>query len=194
MAVMVQEPPVQEEQDALLEVFLSLDTPKGFRAELIDGEIVVTPPPVSQHEMIVGEITMQVGRDASARFHAAANKGLIMPSGGRCPSGYVIPDGTFALAELLVFKNEKPWTEPDGVAMVVEVTSRRAERDRGAKRYCYARGGIPLYLLVDREREEVTLHSKPEDGDYHQLNVMPYGKPLPIPEPFGFDLDTADFS
>lgn len=31
--------------EVLLEGFLALDTPEGFRAELIEGEIVVTPPP-----------------------------------------------------------------------------------------------------------------------------------------------------
>jgi hypothetical protein len=31
--------------DFLLEEFLKLETPEGYRAELIDGEIVMTPPP-----------------------------------------------------------------------------------------------------------------------------------------------------
>ncbi len=29
----------------LLQTFLALDVPQGFRAELIEGEIVVSPPP-----------------------------------------------------------------------------------------------------------------------------------------------------
>ncbi|WP_344589499.1 hypothetical protein [Actinomadura vinacea] len=42
---MALEPKTQEE--ILLEGFLDLRTPEGFRAELIDGEIVVTPPPAA---------------------------------------------------------------------------------------------------------------------------------------------------
>lgn len=82
---------------------------------------------------------------------------------------------------------------PEGVALVVEVTSTKPQADRGAKRRCYARGGIPLYLLIDRDDSSVTLFSDPENDDYRQLLTIPYGKPLPLPEPFAFDLETSDF-
>lgn len=81
----------------------------------------------------------------------------------------------------------------DGVAMVLEVTSTKPQVDREAKRRCYARGGIPLYLLVDRETTSITMFSDPEKDDYRQHCARPFGKPLTLPEPFGFDLDTADF-
>lgn len=62
-----------------------------------------------------------------------------------------------------------------------------------AKPYRYARGGIPLYLPVKGEASSVTLFSDPEGGDYRQVVTVPFGRPLPLPEPFGFDLETADF-
>jgi hypothetical protein len=36
--------------EGLPEIFLALDTPEGFRAELSEGEIVVTQPPDGEHE------------------------------------------------------------------------------------------------------------------------------------------------
>jgi hypothetical protein len=33
-----------------LEGFLALNTPEGFRAELIEGEVAVTPPPDGDHD------------------------------------------------------------------------------------------------------------------------------------------------
>lgn len=65
MTAMAHEPLTQAE--VLLEGFLALDTPEGFRAELIEGEIVVTPPPDGDHEDYIGLIVDQVARRARTR-------------------------------------------------------------------------------------------------------------------------------
>lgn len=191
MTAMAHEPLTQAE--VLLEGFLALDTPEGFRAELIEGEIVVTPPPDGDHEDYIGLIVDQVARRARTRMQFSGNKGLKLRSGGGCPKNHAIPDGTFAPLELRLFRGAESWMAPEGVALVVEVTSTKPQADREAKRRCYARGGIPLYLLIDRDDSSVTLFSDPENDDYRQLLTIPYGKPLPLPEPFAFDLETADF-
>ncbi|MFI0501914.1 Uma2 family endonuclease [Streptomyces albogriseolus] len=77
--------------------------------------------------------------------------------------------------------------------VLLEVTSTKPRADREAKRRCYARGGIPLYLLVDRETSSITLFGDPEGDEYREHRTRPLGKPLTLPEPFAFDLDTADF-
>jgi Uma2 family endonuclease len=193
MTVMVDEPLSQEEDDALLEGFLALDTPEGFRAELIDGEIVVTPPPGSGHERNIGKIVKQVLRERGAEFDFLPNKGLVVPAADLERTERAIPDGTFVPVEPDVFEDDEPWSRPDGVVLVIEVTSSRPERDRVAKRRGYARAGIPLYLLVDREEERTTLFSGPDEHDYGHTDQVPFGKSLPLPEPFGFELDTSEF-
>ncbi|MFJ8043208.1 Uma2 family endonuclease [Kitasatospora sp. NPDC096147] len=166
----------------LLEAFLALDTPEGFKAELIEGEIIVTPPPDGDHEGAIGRIVTQVIRRYPGDITVAGNKGLIVP-GDR-----YIPGVTFA--EEGAFDGQDSWMLPEGVLMVVEVTSRKPGRDREAKRRGYAAAGIPLYLLVDRGKNEVVLHSDPWRGDYHGVKGVPTGQPLPLPAPFGFDLST----
>ncbi|MFI1563176.1 Uma2 family endonuclease [Streptomyces sp. NPDC020490] len=188
---MAHEPLTQAE--VLLEGFLALDTPEGFRAELIDGEIVVTPPPDGDHEDYIGLIVEEVIRKSRTRMQFAGNKGLKLRSGGGCPKDHAIPDATFAPMELRLYRGAEPWMPCDGVAMVLEVTSTKPAADREAKRRCYARGGIPLYLLVDREAASVTLFSEPRNDDYRQVCTLPFGKPLPLPEPFAFELETTDF-
>lgn len=191
MTAMAHEPLTQAE--VLLEGFLALDTPEGFRAELIEGEIVVTPPPDGDHEDYIGLIVDQVARRARTRMQFSGNKGLKLRSGGGCPKNHAIPDGTFAPLDLRLFRGADPWMPCEGVALVVEVTSTKPQADREATRRCYARGVIPLYLLIDRDDSSVTLFSEPEGDDYRQHTTIPYGKPLPLPEPFAFDLETGDF-
>jgi Uma2 family endonuclease len=191
MTAMAHEPLTQEE--VLLEGFLALDTPEGFRAELIEGQIVVTPPPDGEHEKYISRIVRQVIRQSRTDMDFSGNKGLRLRSGGGCPKDHVVPDVPFAPIELDLFGNASSWMPCDGVAMVLEVTSTKPKADREAKRRCYARAGIPLYLLVDRDAASVTLFSDPEKDEYRELCTRPFGKPLALPEPFAFDLETADF-
>ncbi|MGW3492802.1 Uma2 family endonuclease [Streptomyces sp. NPDC001020] len=191
MTVVAHEPITAAE--GLLETFLGLETPEGFRAELIEGEIVVTPPPDGDHEDYIELIVEQVYGRSRTRMQFSGNKGLKLQSGGACPRDHVIPDGTFAPRALRLYRGADSWMPCDGVAMVLEVTSTKPQTDREAKRRCYARGGIPLYLLIDRDASSITLFSDPENDDYRQHCTLPFGKPLALPEPFAFDLDTADF-
>ncbi|RPF33071.1 Uma2 family endonuclease [Streptomyces sp. TLI_185] len=191
MTAMAHEPLTQEE--VLLEGFLALDTPEGFRAELIEGEIVVMPPPDGEHEKYISRIVRQVIKRSSTEMDFSGNKGLRLRSGEACPKNHVVPDVTLAPLERDLFGGADSWMPCDGVAMVLEVTSTKPKADREAKRRCYARGGIPLYLLIDRDAASVTLFSDPEKDDYRELCTRPFGKPLTLPAPFAFDLETADF-
>jgi Uma2 family endonuclease len=146
--------------DFLLEDFVTLDTPQGYRAELIAGEIVVTPPSNGDHEDIIGQFVKQVLRHSAAEMDFSADKGLIIPARGEVGEGRVIPDITFAPTALRLFRGAPPWMASAGVAMVAEVTSQRPgparpgpERKAPRLRRGYAVAEIPLYLLVDRQRK-----------------------------------------
>lgn len=170
----------------VLEAFLALDTPPGYRAELIDGEIIVTPPPDGNHETAFSKIMKQIVRRSSADLDVSAHKGLITPLGRFIPDLTIGPEGIFA--------DKEPWMSTEGVLMVMEVTSRDPNRDRVAKRKGYAAAGIPLYLLLDRQERSVVLHSEPDldAGDYLIVHNASYGKDVPLPAPFDFALETVD--
>jgi Uma2 family endonuclease len=194
MLTMTREPDMPA--DSLLEDFHALDagTPEGFRAELIDGEIVVTPPPDGNHRRIIGRIVKQVIRESGKEMDFDGHRGLIVSSRGLAVSGHVIPDITFAPAEMDLFRDAPSWMRPTGVVMVVEVTSSQARADREAKRHAYAAAQIPLYLLVDRRAQRVSLFSGPVRDEYQTLSAVPFGGSIELPEPLCFKLETTDFT
>ncbi|MFF3624851.1 Uma2 family endonuclease [Streptomyces sp. NPDC002467] len=83
---------------------------------------------------------------------------------------------------------------PDQTLLIVEVTSESdAETDRVVKRKRYAEYGAPLYLLIDRVEETVTLFSGPGRLGYTRTEgPHPFGAALRLPEPFGIVLDTSE--
>ena len=177
----------------LLDWFVDLDTPEGLRAELIEGELVVTLVPDGHHEHCISRTARQVYRRSSAEMEFSASKGLLLPGADGFPKDHVIPDGTFASKKLQLYRGADTWMPGEGVALVLEVTSAKPQTDRETKRRCYTRGGIPLYLLVDREASWTTLFSDPASDDYREIRADAFGKPLTLPDPFAFDLDTSDF-
>lgn len=168
----------------------SAAAPEGWRVELIEGEICVTPPANGEHEEIVSEVNHQVGRkvrDDSLRNFTGI--GLTVP--GSSATGHVVPDLVIA---------PKGASRPGRVAraspilLVAEVTSdSTAAHDREKKIRGYARAGIPVYLLIDREEGQVTVYSEPSGDEYAKGAQHKMGLAVPLPAPLGFDLDTAEF-
>ncbi|MEV0187750.1 Uma2 family endonuclease [Kitasatospora purpeofusca] len=167
----------------LLQAFLELDTPLGSKAEFIEGEIVVTPPPDGDHEDAIARFARAVAREAVEELYVSGGKGLITPNGRFVPDATVAPVGHF--------RAQESWASAAGVELVLEVTSLNPHKDREPKRRGYAAAGIPCYLLVDRGTGTVTLFTQPEDGDYITTTKVEFGKPLDLPAPFSFTLDTG---
>jgi Uma2 family endonuclease len=176
--------------EQVFELF-SATAPRGWRVELIEGEICVTPPANGEHEEIVSELTEQVidrRQDQSLRNYRGI--GLNVP--GASGTGHVVPD--LVIAPKGTFGDSDEWHDPSAVLLVAEVTSTStADRDREKKILGYARADIPVYLLIDREEGEVTVHSEPSGDEYAKAAKYKLGLTVPLPAPLGFDLDTAEF-
>ncbi|MBO1333611.1 Uma2 family endonuclease [Streptomyces sp. VRA16 Mangrove soil] len=170
---------------------VSAAAPEGWRVELIEGEIHVTPPANGEHEEFVTEASDQITlRRLDRTLRSYTGIGLNVP--GASATGHVVPD--IVVAPKGSFDNDLEWHEPSAVLMVVEVTSdSTAGNDRFKKIRGYARAAVPLYLLIDREAKRVTLGSVPEGDDYAKKTSYKLGLAVPLPDPLGFDLDTAEF-
>lgn len=176
----------------LVETWRELDVPEGWRAEIIEEQIVMTPPPDRPHNMIADLVHRALVRGTPEDWAIFQTAGVSVPM----RSGLFIPD-------LVVIPRERlPIDEPDPIPveralLAVEITSRSNPRtDRKTKLWGYAQAGVPLYLLIDRFAEgepTVMLHSEPAEGRYRHLISAPFGKPITLPEPFDLTLDTAEF-
>lgn len=153
--------------------------------ELIGGRIGVKPAPDGDHgEIVMWLLERCLQQRPDLRLYPG--RGLKVES---CRSGRARPDG--ALTARGTFAGQGEWAEPQGVLMVVEVTSHDADadrRDRVEKPAAY----IPVYLLVDRDARSVTVFSEPEHGAYTSAVTLSYGHTVVLPDPVGVTLDTED--
>jgi len=72
-------------EEILLQGFHELETPEGFRAEFIEGEIVVSPPPGGAHEKCFSRIIRQLVQSAKTEMDVSGNKGLKLDRADAAP-------------------------------------------------------------------------------------------------------------
>lgn len=161
----------------------------GLRLEFIGGKVGVEPMPDAVHEAIAMWLLRQcIQQKPQWDLHTGQGLKVETYRGGRAR-----PDGTLAPVAHFVGGTVGEWAEPDGVLMVVEITSRDYDtnrRDRVEKPRAYAESDIPVFLLIDRASREVTVFSEPAGGVYRERHTIAFGKTLALPEPVGIELDT----
>ncbi|WP_432509866.1 Uma2 family endonuclease [Kineococcus sp. SYSU DK001] len=122
----------------------------GYRYEILDGQLIVTPPPSVVHQDVIDNLRAALVATVPGDWRLKTGVGVRMPRLG--PERYVIPD-------LLAATGPRPahYYEPEAVRLAVEVTSPATRlRDRGSKKELYQAHGVPHYLLVDLDAETVT--------------------------------------
>lgn len=148
------------------------------RLEFIFGRLGVKAVPDGVHDEIIRWVTQQCMQQRPDLW-LYPERGLKVEISGQ---GHAKPDGT--LAPQGSFVGDGQWSDPDQVLMTVEVTSYDRDtdrRDRHDKPRAYARTGIPVYLLIDRDAGEVVVYSRPEDGVYSFRERHQFGKPVELP-------------
>ncbi|MFF7246593.1 Uma2 family endonuclease [Embleya sp. NPDC008237] len=112
---------------------------------------------------------------------------------------FVVGVGTERTPDLVVLDPRKKAefreghaTSASGVWMFVEVTSDSTRRvDLREKPNEYARAGVPVMLIVDRQKHEVIVHFEPVDGRYTFTERVRAGAPVRLPEPFEATIESG---
>ncbi|MFI5402608.1 MAG: Uma2 family endonuclease [Planctomycetota bacterium] len=131
--------------------------PEGVYAQLIEGELVMTPTPTPWHERLVVRLIVRIetflgpgsgDRVLGSRFEVAVgtrpDEEIVQPD------VLVLPEGTKA--------HGRTWRPPTPV-LVAEILSPSTQRyDRGAKLRIYATAGVKETWLLDPVAETIEVH------------------------------------
>ncbi|MEU6507641.1 Uma2 family endonuclease [Streptomyces sp. NPDC046942] len=162
-----------------------MELPEGYRAEIIEGAIEVSPTGRLSHAQICNRLRNQLMRFMGEGEYAAFQDTNVIHQ-----RKVWIPDVLIAPEDLESHADEEGLgVAASAVALVAEVASpgnRNLERDRLRKRREYARAGIPLYVLIDDYDGQgaVTLFTgpRPDKADWEDIHRVPYGTEVTIPE------------
>lgn len=123
----------------------------GKRYETVHGELLVTPAPAASHQEIVGRLYRGL-------MEYCERGGIGHPL--LSPADLSFGDDVLVQPDLFVVPLDQArtmsWASMKSLLLAVEVVSPSSERaDRFTKRRLYQRAGVPLYWVVDGERQLV---------------------------------------
>ncbi|RPF46415.1 putative restriction endonuclease [Streptomyces sp. Ag109_G2-6] len=174
--------------ETLLRAVAEMDTPDGFKAELIRGKIVVSPFSRLRYYRCMRALREQLQAHAP-EGHVAD----IAPFLFRFPAAKRAYGPDLFVTDESAFDEEGRHADGGALSLVGEFTS-VSTRDADWKEKLDVYGRIvPVYLVVDMQDSEITCFSDPSPQGYRSRKTVAFGEALPIPEPFDFSLDTTGF-
>jgi Uma2 family endonuclease len=133
--------------------FLALPADELHTQELIDGELILTPSPYIRHQEVSGRLFYSIFHHLQSHPDGRVFDNVDVVLG---ELDVVVPDVVFVGRDREeIITRERLTAAP---ALVVEVLSSDAARDRKRKRDLYARAGVPEYWIVDPEQDRVEVY------------------------------------
>ncbi|MGV9244337.1 Uma2 family endonuclease [Streptomyces sp. NPDC003710] len=159
--------------DTMFEWLERMHIPEGFKTEIVEGAIVVTPQRDTPWEIIL-DIVEQL-RTKYPRKRVKSDVRIDFPGHLNGFASDVV-----ALAEDARKDGKGHWRHQD-VEFVAEVISRdTARNDYGPKKAAYATAEVPVYLIVDPYTGTWHLHTLPKDGEYRGKLTLDFGEEIDL--------------
>ncbi|MCO5998909.1 Uma2 family endonuclease [Actinoallomurus rhizosphaericola] len=166
--------------------WLNLPEITGQRVELIDGSFVVSPLPLSDHQLCASRLSTTLAAAAPEAFE------VVGPCGLRTATEVPVPDILVGDADALLA--ETTVLLPQQTLLVAEIVGRESRRrDYHDKPRIYAAAGIPTFLrveLVGANPPYVEVLSL-RDGAYVSVAHVDAGQLVKLADPFPVEFDPA---
>lgn len=147
------------------------------RIELLDGALLVNPPPTFAHQWLCHGLTRAINRACPAGVLAVPGVGVRMGT-----DRILIPD----VAVVSVHDLRIKVFDPADVLLAVEIVSPGSvASDRAIKPLLYAQANIPTYLRI--EQTGPTAHVFRLVGDHYEIESS--GTLLRLHQPFDIEVD-----
>lgn len=171
--------------EVLWQAWKAMELPEGYRAEIIEGAIEVSPTARRSHGQIANRVRRALDKfldEGEYACHQDVN--VIHNRKAWIPDVFVAPEDTESCGD-----EDDMGVKAECVQIVVEVVSpgkRHQDRDRVRKRREYARAGIPVYVIIDDYDNSGTVSiltaPVPERARYEDEHRVPYGTDAVVPE------------
>ncbi|WP_327316786.1 Uma2 family endonuclease [Streptomyces sp. NBC_01235] len=175
--------------EALLDLLDELNVPDGYKAEIVRGNIVVSPWSKGYYQRVMRSVCQQLEPHLPEEHVIDRSPLLYVFPGSECAYG---PD--IHAAHERVFDTESNRLDGKALSFVAELTSPSTRNDDLANKVeVYAKAGVPVYLILDMQKEQAIVYGSPSAKGYEVRFSKPFGEKIDVPLPFGCTLDTTGF-
>jgi Uma2 family endonuclease len=158
----------------------------GMRHELLDGSIIVTPPPTAPHQVAAARLVRMLVDAAPDDSEALENIGVTTLNGMFIPDVAVVP---FAVVD-----SQPKLVRASDVLLAIEIMSPSSRTmDRLVKPACYAEAGLPNYWRVEFDGADapvVIVHERKGSGCVEVCRVG-VGEAREVDQPYPVRIEPA---
>ncbi|MFD3617031.1 Uma2 family endonuclease [Streptomyces sp. NPDC058676] len=173
----------------LLGALDELYVPDGYKAEIIKGNIVVSPWSKGYYLKVMELICDQLRPHLPEEHRISA-----------APFLYVLPGSERAYGPDIHATHQRTHEtisnhlDGEALSFVAELTSPSTRHDDLTDKVeTYGKAGVPVYMVLDMQEEQATVLWTPSAKGYEARLTKPFGEKLDIPAPFDCTLDTTGF-
>ncbi|GGL06194.1 Uma2 family endonuclease [Streptomyces flaveus] len=190
MTVMLERPTISGTEppsfEGMLDALDELHVPDGYKAEIIKGNIVLSPWSKGYYLDVMDLICDQLRPHLPDGHRISSSPALFVFPGIERAYG---PD--IHVAHRKARRTESNKLDGEALSLVAELTSPSTrDDDLTDKVETYGKAGVPVYLILDMQEKQATVLWAPSAKGYEGRFTKDFGEKIHIPAPFDCTLDT----